>query len=207
MKVSANGSAKGRKLHLGCFDQVYDGWTNVDITPHLFVARVPGLAFLLRQAKLLSHHRYEQHRQGIFRKVRYLNVARPFPLPSESFDFVYCAHMLEHLELVHAAFCAREVYRVLRKGGTFRVAVPDLDELIRRYDPWKPDEFLIDFWEADQRLSKNRHHWHYNEISLRHLLKSAGFSSIARCRFREGQCADLSVIERRAESLFMEAVR
>ncbi|MCI0722606.1 MAG: methyltransferase domain-containing protein [Acidobacteria bacterium] len=180
---------------------------NADITPHLFVARVPGLALLLRQANLLSQQRYEQHRRGIFRKIRYLNAARPFPLPAEGFDFVYCAHMLEHLELADAAFCMRQVHRVLRKGGIFRIAVPDLDELIRRYDSSNPDEFLSEFFEADQKLNKNRHHWHYNEISLRRQLESAGFTSARRRRFREGECVDLSVVENRPDSLFMEARR
>jgi hypothetical protein len=36
-----------QKLHLGCFDQAYDGWVNADVTPHIFISRVPGLALIL----------------------------------------------------------------------------------------------------------------------------------------------------------------
>ena len=36
-------SASGEALHLGCFDRPIPGWVNTDITPHLFIARVPLL--------------------------------------------------------------------------------------------------------------------------------------------------------------------
>ena len=35
-----------RRLQLGAFDQVHHNWVSTDITPHLLVARVPGLAWL-----------------------------------------------------------------------------------------------------------------------------------------------------------------
>ncbi|MCI0541019.1 MAG: methyltransferase domain-containing protein [Verrucomicrobiales bacterium] len=207
LNASGNQDDQSRKLHLGCFDQVHDGWLNADITPHLFVARVPGLAFLLGRLGFLSGQRYEQHRQGIFRQVHYLNVAHRFPFPEKSFDFVYSAHMLEHLSPHDAASCIREVHRVLRNGGILRIAVPDLDELVQKYNPEGPEEFLTEFFEANQKSKKNRHHWHYNEASLRKLLSSAGFASVVRHSYREGHCADLERIENRPESLFVEATR
>lgn len=48
-----------RKLHLGCFDQVIPGWLNTDITPHVFVARVPGLAWFLYRIGKISKERYK----------------------------------------------------------------------------------------------------------------------------------------------------
>ena len=35
------------KLHLGAFDCSQAGWVNTDITPHFFVAKIPGLAALI----------------------------------------------------------------------------------------------------------------------------------------------------------------
>jgi hypothetical protein len=81
------------KLHLGCFDHVFGGWTNTDITLHIFIARVPGLAAILSAFGLISAERYQQYKQGIFRKVKYLNVAGDF-LGSmtlfRSFTFLIC---------------------------------------------------------------------------------------------------------------------
>src|SRR5262245_25024454 len=85
------------KLHLGCFDRILPGWINTDITPHIFVSRVPGLPALLFKAGLLSEERYQQHTKGVFRAIRYMNVTRKFPFDDNSFDCAYSSHMLEHL--------------------------------------------------------------------------------------------------------------
>ncbi len=37
-------NAIARNLHIGAFDQVFPGWINADITSHIFVVRIPGLA-------------------------------------------------------------------------------------------------------------------------------------------------------------------
>lgn len=115
-----------QKLHLGCFDRVHPGWINTDITPHIHLARVPGLAFLLHKAGYLSDLRYKQHRSGIFRRIRYLDVSKRFPFPDGMFDYVYSSHMMEHLHREDALFCLREVHRVLKQGGVVRIVVPDL---------------------------------------------------------------------------------
>ncbi len=43
-------------------------------------------------------------------------------LPDESFDVVFCNHVLEHVEDFRAAI--REVYRILRTGGSFICSFP-----------------------------------------------------------------------------------
>lgn len=196
-----------RKLHLGCFDQKLEGWVNTDITPHLFVARLPGFASLMFRLGLLPRRRYEQHKQGVFQGVDYLDVTKPFPFAAGSFDYAYCSHMLEHLRHEDAAFCIREVHRVLAPDGIFRVAVPDLDALVANYDPQCADVFVNAVFETGQRADKNRHWWLYNEISLTRLMKDAGFRTVYRCQFRTGRCSDVTLIDNRPESLFVEAVK
>lgn len=195
------------KLHLGCFDQVFPGWINTDITPHIFVARIPGLAWILYRLGFISRQRYEQHKQGVFRHVSYLDVTKRFPYPDNTFDFVYTSHLLEHLRPFQARFCVSEIYRVLKPEGIVRIAVPDLDKVVASYDPLNPEQFLESLFEASQKNPKNQHHWHYNEISLRRLLKSVGFREILRCQFQQGQCADVILLDTRPDSLFMEAVK
>ena len=195
------------KLHLGCFDYVLPGWMNTDITPHIFVSRVPGLAFALFKAGLISQERYEQHKQGVFRSVSYLNVTKRFPYADERFDYVYSSHLLEHLYPHQTFFALCEIHRILKKTGIVRVAVPDLDKIVANYDSQHPEEFLEGIFEAKQKRDKNKHHWHYNEFSLTKLLSEAGFREIYRYQFREGRCADVTLIDNRPESLFMEGVK
>jgi ubiquinone/menaquinone biosynthesis C-methylase UbiE len=195
------------KLHLGCFDKVLPGWINTDITPHIFVSRVPGLPTLLFKAGLLPEQRYQQHKQGIFRAIRYMNVTKKFPFADNTFEYVYSSHMLEHLFPQQADTCLREIYRVLKKGGILRISLPDLDRIVHAYNPQQPEEFLEDMYETKQKHTKNQHHWHYNVISLTHKLESIGFSEIYRCQFRQSRCSDIQQVESRPESLFVEAVK
>ena len=196
-----------RKLHLGCFDQIYYGWVNTDVTPHIFISRISGLALVLYKFGLMSGQRYKQHKQGVFHSIRYLNVTKRFPYADATFDFVFSTHLLEHLYTQQAISCINETFRVLKRGGVVRIVVPDLDRIVENYDSQNPDKFLEAIFEEKQRHFRNKHHWLYNKTSLTSLLKESGFSKIYRCKFQVGNCADLTLIDNRPESLFMEAIK
>jgi SAM-dependent methyltransferase len=202
-------TATPRRLQLGAFDQAVDGWLNTDVTPHLFVARVPGMALSLRCLGAISEQRYRAYRSGAFRSLRYLDVARAFRFPDGAFEAVYASHLLEHLHPDVAERCLGEVHRVLAPAGVLRIAVPDLDRMVADYDPSDPDQFLWGVYQGKGARAKRtaRHWWHYNAASLQALLTRLGYTQIRRCRFREGRCPDLERIETRQWSLFMEAAK
>ena len=196
------------KLHLGAFNFGCDGWVNTDITPHIYISRIPYLARLLRSIKALSAERYEEHRKGIFKRLHYMNLCKKFPFKDDSFSYVYSAHVLEHLFKDQAAGCVSEVHRVLKQGGVFRVSVPDLDDSVNKYNSESPDCFCASIYEAENARSKNRHHWMYNKNSMESLLRKCGFSEVKSYSYRRGTCPDLEYLEHRDEgSLFMEAVK
>jgi SAM-dependent methyltransferase len=198
-----------RKLQLGAFDQAVEGWVNTDVTPHLIVARIPGLAGALFRTGVIGPERYAAHRSGTFRALSYLDVSRSFPFDDASYDFVYASHVLEHLHPDIAEHCLREARRVLVPGGVLRLAVPDLDQMVAEYDRCAPDRFLWGIYQGRGARAKRtaRHWWHYNARSLSERLLQAGFSEVIICEFREGRCPDLDRIETRPGSLFAEAVR
>ncbi|HED14789.1 MAG TPA: methyltransferase domain-containing protein [Gammaproteobacteria bacterium] len=205
--LSRSHKNKCAKLHLGCFDRVFDGWLNTDVTGHIFLARVPGASSLLKTLSFISTERYIQHQQGIFKRVEYLDVTSRFPLRADSFSYVYSAHMLNNFYPEDAQKCVSEIYRVLKKGGIFRISLPDLDELIAGYDSLQPGAFLSHLFQASQRKEKNRHHWMYNQRSLEQLLRTAGFSEIKKWEYKVGQCADVEIIDQRPGGLFIEATK
>jgi SAM-dependent methyltransferase len=198
-----------RKLQLGSFDQAPDGWLNTDITPHLLVARAPGLPWLLHRAGVLSDERYASHRSGAFRAVRYLDLSRPFRFPDDTFEAVLATHVLEHLHPDVAGRCLRETYRVLTPGGVLRIAVPDLDAIVAAYDPADPDTFLWGIYQGRGARAKRsaRHWWHYNARSLEALLRQTGFRDVDRRDFREGRLPDVERVDTRPGSLFLEAIK
>lgn len=61
------------------------------------------------------------------------DVRKGLPFADKTFDAVYCSHVLEHLSRGDAANLLQHMHRVLRPGGTIRVAVPDLETLTREY--------------------------------------------------------------------------
>ena len=169
------------KLHVGAFDVAHDGWLNTDVTPHLAIARVPGLASALRRAGRLSDERWAAYRDGTFRRMHYLDLTRPLPYPDGAFEAAFGSHVLEHLTPGEAEAALRELHRVLRPGGIVRIAVPDLDHEVGRYDPERPDEFLEGLLQGRERSrSRHRHWWLYNERSLRALLERTGFADVRR---------------------------
>lgn len=95
----------------------------------------------------------------------------------------------------------------MKEGGVARIALPDLERVVQSYDPQHSEDFLEAVFEAKQKHDKNKHHWHYNEISLTKLLKETEFSKVYRCKFREGNCANVALIDNRPESLFMETIK
>lgn len=79
--------SKSLKVHLGAFDKGVAGWVNTDITPHLWIGRVPLLPHLLYGIGLLSSDRFAQHRRGDFSKLRYVDISRPLPFADASVEF------------------------------------------------------------------------------------------------------------------------
>jgi SAM-dependent methyltransferase len=195
------------KLHIGCFDVPLDGWYNTDITPHIFIARIPFLATALHAIGAMDQKRFWQHRNGVFRNVHYLNAVKRFPIANDSVDAVYCSHVLYNFSRHSALFCVKEVNRVLKPRGVFRVAVIDLDGLVQSYDPVHPECFLDVIYQPTIMGEKNHMCWSYNANSLMALLQEGGFTTIERVEPGKGKCPDVERIDYRPGSLFMEGIK
>jgi SAM-dependent methyltransferase len=61
------------------------------------------------------------------------DLARGIPFPDESFSVVYHSHLLEHFAKPVAGFFLKECHRILKPSGVIRVAVPDLEGIVRNY--------------------------------------------------------------------------
>jgi predicted SAM-dependent methyltransferase len=61
------------------------------------------------------------------------NLSKGIPLETESVDFLYSSHILEHFTKSSALELLKECHRVLRSGAIIRVVVPDLKCIVEEY--------------------------------------------------------------------------
>ena len=80
-----------RRLNLGSGNDIRAGWVNLDRSV------LPGADVV---------HDIEQ---------------LPLPFPNESFDYVLCQDILEHVDYIPLL---RDIWRVMRTGGTLHIRVP-----------------------------------------------------------------------------------
>ncbi|MBA7604223.1 hypothetical protein ES703_11342 [subsurface metagenome] len=63
-----------------------------------------------------------------------IDVRKGLPFINDSVDFIYNEHVLEHLTFEEGEKVVREFYRCLKQGGALRIAMPDLDYIIQKYN-------------------------------------------------------------------------
>ncbi len=150
------------------------------------------------------------------------------PFGKGSFKFVFSEHFFEHIDFpISAKKVLREIYRVLKPGGSVLLGVPDggrvvkayykkerqfLDQLRDRcYSSRRPpveiygDLDLVNYLFRDQLDNPHYavHYWAYDEKSLGNLLRSVGFRNMRKSSFDKRYCNQ----EREFYSLYMKAVK
>lgn len=147
-----------------------------------------------------------------------LDLGRPLPFPEESFDGVFCEHVVEHFSLEDGERLAREVHRILRLGGCLRVVVPDAELLLQRYfdapreivrrrcaDTATPMEVVNLYFRQ-----RYEHQFLYDWRTMEKMLLGAGFEVVSRSGFGEGRhCPSLVLDDEKYEweSLYVEALK
>ena len=129
-----------------------------------------------------------------------LNAAKAFPLPSDSFDFVYSEHMIEHITFQDGQNMLRESWRILKPSGVIRIATPSIGMLLRVMSPDRTTleeryfEHSFETYMPDAPGHTNAfflnnfmrnwgHSFVYDRETLRLALELSGFKNIEECEF------------------------
>jgi predicted SAM-dependent methyltransferase len=175
------------RLHIGAGETLLEGWLNTDV-------RI--------------------HRLG---RVVFLDARAPFPIPSGALAYVFSEHQFEHISEAEAARMLAECFRVLRPGGTLRLATPDstwvdslrqpvLSDEQHRYVAWMsaalgraaPDvaAVIAALLHGCGSEPGSGHQRLYSFDALQAMLERAGFVSVRRCVIGESTHAELRGVER-----------
>jgi predicted SAM-dependent methyltransferase len=179
------------KLHLGCGGNRFEGWVNIDADADLS----GGTADII------------------------WDLTKGIPLEDSSCSLIYSEHMLEHMKVEQGLNLLRECHRVLKPGGVVRVAMPSLDDLIKKsYEGnWRDQDWLS--WPYYQTVQTRAemlnisfrswgHQWLYDGEELHRRIIEAGFANFKDVGWGQSETTELCNLETRVDSrLICEAIR
>jgi predicted SAM-dependent methyltransferase len=161
----------------------------------------------------------------------YVNAYNRLPFADGTFAIVFCEHMIEHLRIDKVPSFLREVHRVLRPGGLFRVTCPDLGLFIAKYAAGDHTFFEPIVAQCREKLAKtndprywlvrgpgsafmsrayfHHHRWLYDFDTLAACLREVGFTDVVQQAYGRSLvgAAALDNPERAFESLYVDAVK
>lgn len=145
-----------------------------------------------------------------------IDVRKGLPFDDNSAKFIYCEHVIEHFTYEEGRRLLSEFWRCLNTRGIVRIAMPDLDYIISKYNTdWNNQDWLswpeYEFVRTKgQMINMTFRSWDhknlYNEEDLKIQLAEAGFQKINRMEWNKSSIEELCNLETRRDSiLIMEA--
>jgi predicted SAM-dependent methyltransferase len=189
-------------VQFGCGMCAPESWLNFDAGPAFWLqSRFPFLTPLLVKRGFPEYPK----------NIRYGDVIKGLPISPQSTDAVYCSHVLEHMTLEEFRVAIRNVFNYLRPGGTFRLVLPDLEQLIRSYvdDPSSEasSRFMRQSYLGEASLARglkamptalfgrSRHLWMWDYKGMAEQLAEAGFTDIRRAQIGDSPDPHFSEVE------------
>ena len=148
------------------------------------------------------------------------DLRKPLPFKDNSVDFIFNEHFFEHLTVKEGQKAIKDFYRILKSGGVMRIAMPDLDSIVKNYlnANWKYEQkeffffFGLNFVQTRAELININfrwwgHKWLYDWEELYRRLKEAGCNNIKQCEIYKSEYSDLSNMETRNESTLIAEIK
>lgn len=187
---------------------------NINNSPNIILSKFKFLKISLSKLGFIKENHLITWDSRIIKK----NITK-LEFSPNSIDHIYSSHFLEHVYLYQAKIILHSCYKMLKKGGKLRLALPDYDIFIddyislRRNDPYSAllafEQHLLSHplnnpSKLEKYILKNSHihKWHPTKGFVIQLLKEVGFTSVTSKEFRVGEFPDLLAIENRSDKTF-----
>lgn len=110
----------------------------------------------------------------------------------ESVDLIYASHVLEYFDRQQARLVLKEWGRVLKAGGTLRLAVPDFPALVKVYEMSGELDNILGPLYGRMEIAAHKesgvviyHKTVYDFASLKRTLEECSFTDVHRYEWRE----------------------
>lgn len=110
---------------------------------------------------------------------------------SASADVIYACHVLEHFQQREVYRVLTEWRRILRPGGTLRLAVPDFEAAVMLYQTTGKVSSVRGLLFGRGDFLYNVHYNVYDLASLEHVLRESDFKNIHRYDWRKTEHANV----------------
>jgi predicted SAM-dependent methyltransferase len=144
--------------------------------------------------------------------VMHLDTRQHFPFKDETFNYIFCEHVIEHMSYWDGVKMLTECFRILKRFGKIRISTPDLAFLIdltrpdksdlqRAYIKWAANTFIPGTPDDNEVFVINNfvrdwgHTFIYDENTLRGAMTNAGFKTITKFDQHESNDAALRNLE------------
>lgn len=120
-----------------------------------------------------------------FDHIDHKHDIRTLPMfEDDSVELIYASHSLEYFNRAEALDVLAEWKRVLKPGGTIRLAVPDFEALIQVYQQSHNIDNILGpifgQWSPNKNDTSIYHKTVYDYNSLKAVLETAGFSNVTK---------------------------
>ena len=191
-------------VQYGCGFSAPKNWINYDCSPTLFFEKIPVIGRLYTRKSKDKKLRFPKN-------VIFGDIVKGLPYAENSIDLLYCSHVLEHLSYQDCLIALEHSYQYLKPGGTFRLVLPDLKEVIDAYSNDLSEDaahhFMRNSYLGCENRSKtiksvlfswlsNAHHlWLWDEKAMRKALVNAGFINVKRAFFNDSKDIKFQEVE------------
>jgi len=129
---------------------------------------------------------------------REVDISRPLPFQSESVDYMFSNHMLEHVTQQQGYRFLQECHRILKTGGVLRVGVPDIARILEMCSiPQVFNDYAIERGGSatiavENVIFKFEHQSIYTAELLDAMLRAIGFKTILANRWDQSPFEEFS---------------
>jgi predicted SAM-dependent methyltransferase len=184
-------------IHIGCEHKIGINWKNYDVSYVPIFEKLPIIGNLIK----INSKRYPS-------EVLYGNICNSMLCKENSADNIFCSHTLEHMPKENMIFALKNIYRMLKEKGCFRLIVPNLKARAELYIKTKDADKFIETIGMGQSKSAHNffdklrgifgnslHKWMYDEQSMTNYLSQVGFKNIRKCTFNDSGIEAFTEVE------------